>query len=83
MLTVIEKGTYKRIVCPTVGVTDPKTWENSKTGGVMMMFEWDFNFHWYDDGNDEVPIMSGGLLLMTKRYWSAGPPGPLVLGRNP
>lgn len=72
MLTVIEKGTYKRIVCPTVGVTDPKTWENSKTGGVKMMFEWDFNFHWYDDGNDEVPIMSGGLLLMTKKYWSEG-----------
>eukprot|EP00397_Hematodinium_sp_SG-2012_P011114 GEMP01011244.1.p1 GENE.GEMP01011244.1~~GEMP01011244.1.p1 ORF type:complete len:583 (+),score=103.47 GEMP01011244.1:124-1872(+) len=72
MLNVIEQGDYKRIVVPKVGTTDPKTWKNSKDGGAKMIFEWNFNFHWFDDGEDEVPIMSGGLLLMTKQWWNEG-----------
>merc|ERR1711915_284008 len=35
-----------------------------------MMFQWNFNFRWFDDGTDEIPIMPGGLLLISKRWWN-------------
>jgi len=41
-----------------------------EAGGSKMMFEWNFEFDWFDDDNDLVPVLSGGLLLMTKRWWN-------------
>lgn len=35
-----------------------------------MMFEWNFEFYWFEDNNDEVPIAVGGIQLMTKRWWT-------------
>ena len=34
-----------------------------------MMFKWNFSFDWFDDGNGDVPILSGGLLLVTRKWW--------------
>ena len=32
---------------------------------VKMMFDWKLHFKWFDDGNDLVPCMSGGLFGIT------------------
>eukprot|EP01068_Selenidium_serpulae_P017142 Selendium_serpulae@DN6354_c0_g1_i3.p1 len=62
---------YKRVVVPTIPMLDGDTWTvNRKAVGIKMMFEWDLAFHWFDDGNDWVPCMSGGLLAMSKDWWT-------------
>ncbi len=37
-----------------------------------MFLEWNFEFHWFTDNNDLVPIACGGLLLISKRWRSEG-----------
>ncbi|CAD7957971.1 unnamed protein product [Amoebophrya sp. A120] len=63
----------QRIVLPLVGdinATNLDKWAPIGTsGGAKMMFEWNFEFDWFDDGGDDVPIMSGGLLLMSRKWW--------------
>jgi len=66
------KGNYKRIVVPMVSDTDGATWRLKYNYGAKMMFAWDFSFDWFDDKGDEVPILSGGILLMSRRWWSEG-----------
>lgn len=65
----IQQGSYKRIVVPMVADVNGDTWKLKDNIGSKMMFTWNFEFDWFDDGTDEVPIMSGGLLLITKRWW--------------
>eukprot|EP00397_Hematodinium_sp_SG-2012_P013543 GEMP01013756.1.p1 GENE.GEMP01013756.1~~GEMP01013756.1.p1 ORF type:complete len:562 (-),score=70.71 GEMP01013756.1:1308-2993(-) len=69
LLHRIDQGTYKRIVVPSVIDVNGTDWSFTDAVGTKMMFTWNFAFDWFDDGTDEVPIMSGGLLLMTKRFW--------------
>uniref|UniRef100_A0A0G4I9Y1 Glycosyltransferase 2-like domain-containing protein n=1 Tax=Chromera velia CCMP2878 TaxID=1169474 RepID=A0A0G4I9Y1_9ALVE len=62
---------YKRVVVPLIPVLDGQTWEvNNNAVGIKMMFDWSLAFNWFDDGNDLVPCMSGGLLAMSKRWWT-------------
>jgi len=63
------KGNYRTIVCPRVADVNGDTWEMKTNIGSKMIFQWNFNFRWFDDGTDEIPIMSGGLLLISKRWW--------------
>ena len=58
---------YKRIVVPLVPDVNEATWEDTKAVGAKMMFDWTFYFDWFDDGLPEVPILSGGILLMSRR----------------
>lgn len=37
-----------------------------------MMFDWALQFNWFDDGNDDVPCLSGGLFAVTKKWWWEG-----------
>eukprot|EP00922_Rhytidocystis_sp_ex-Travisia-forbesii_P031027 GHVS01045756.1.p1 GENE.GHVS01045756.1~~GHVS01045756.1.p1 ORF type:complete len:667 (-),score=93.72 GHVS01045756.1:572-2572(-) len=61
---------YKRVVVPKIPVLDGQSWEvNRKAVGIKMMFDWDFAFHWFEDNNDWVPVMSGGLLAIGGRWW--------------
>lgn len=62
-------GNYKRIVVPTIPDVEAKDWSKKPNIGIKMMFEWNFHFDWFDDAGDEVPILSGGLLLITKAWW--------------
>ncbi|KAH8739304.1 membrane-associated protein with a family 1 glycosyltransferase domain and a ricin domain [Cryptosporidium ryanae] len=74
---------YKRIVCPIVQSISDKDWSDLGTAGAKMMIEWNFEFHWYDDGLKEVPIASGGILMITKRWWEESgkyDPGMLFWG---
>lgn len=61
---------YKRVVVPLIPILDGDTWEaNLNAVGVKMMFDWTLFFQWFDDGNDLVPCMSGGLFGITRRWW--------------
>ena len=76
---------YKRIVVPIVTtVKGDGSWQHlSLTGGTKMMFHWNFEFEWLYDDSDLVPVLSGGLLLISKRWWSEGggyDPGMLEWG---
>lgn len=62
---------YKRVVVPTIPMLDGESWKvNRHAVGIKMMFDWDLGFHWFDDGNDWVPCMSGGLLAISKDWWT-------------
>ncbi|KAH8584248.1 membrane-associated with a family 1 glycosyltransferase domain and a ricin domain with 3 transmembraned domains near C-terminus [Cryptosporidium sp. chipmunk genotype I] len=74
---------YKRIVCPIVQSISNIDWSDIGTAGAKMMIEWNFAFHWYDDGLPEIPIASGGILMITKRWWEESgkyDPGMLYWG---
>eukprot|EP01067_Filipodium_phascolosomae_P007243 Filipodium_phascolosomae@DN5747_c0_g1_i1.p1 len=61
---------YKRAVVPIIPTLDGETWmENKAQAGAKMMFSWDLSFQWFEDFNDLVPCMSGGLYAITKRWW--------------
>ncbi|KAF4752416.1 hypothetical protein FOZ63_031968, partial [Perkinsus olseni] len=71
MINMIANNGYKTIVTPIVTDVNGTTWEHrSMDGGSKMMFEWNFEFYWFEDNNDEVPIAVGGIQLMTKRWWT-------------
>ncbi|CUV06621.1 unnamed protein product [Cryptosporidium hominis] len=74
---------YKRVVCPIVQSISNIDWSDIGTAGAKMMIEWNFAFHWYDDGLPEIPIASGGILMITKRWWEESgkyDPGMLYWG---
>ncbi|KAJ1614726.1 membrane-associated protein [Cryptosporidium canis] len=74
---------YKRIVCPIVQSISNSDWSDIGTAGAKMMIEWNFAFHWYDDGLPEIPITSGGILMITKKWWEESgkyDPGMLFWG---
>ncbi|KAF4752128.1 hypothetical protein FOZ63_021512 [Perkinsus olseni] len=61
---------YKRVVVPVVPILNGDDWQvHDPSAGSKMMFDWGLGFNWFEDGNDLVPIMSGGLLGITKRWW--------------
>ena len=61
---------WKRVVVPVIPILNGDTWTvDSLAVGYKMMFDWSLGFNWFDDGDDFVPIMSGGLLAITRRYW--------------
>eukprot|EP00930_Biecheleria_cincta_P053893 TRINITY_DN396_c0_g1_i4.p1 TRINITY_DN396_c0_g1~~TRINITY_DN396_c0_g1_i4.p1 ORF type:complete len:511 (+),score=65.55 TRINITY_DN396_c0_g1_i4:22-1533(+) len=61
---------YKRVVVPLIPILDEKTWEPQLNAvGVKMMFDWSLFFNWFEDGNDLVPCMSGGLFAITRAWW--------------
>jgi len=61
---------YKRVVVPLIPTMDGNTWvPNDNAVGVKMMFDWTLFFQWFEDGNDLVPCMSGGLFGISRAWW--------------
>lgn len=61
---------YKRVVVPLIPILDGKTWvTNNNAVGVKMMFDWSLMFNWFEDFNDIVPCMSGGLFAISRQWW--------------
>lgn len=63
------KSNYKRIAAPVIQDIRPDTWEDAGTSGYKMMFDWTFEFSWYEDLTNEVPLSSGGILALTRKWW--------------
>jgi len=61
---------YRRVVVPVIPMLDGETWKVDETRmGIKMMFDWGLKFRWFEDGNDVVPVMSGGLLAISRRWF--------------
>lgn len=56
------------LACPVIQDIRKDTWEDAGTSGAKMMFEWNFEFGWYDDLTDEVPISAGGIIALTRKW---------------
>ncbi|KAJ1610269.1 signal peptide-containing protein, partial [Cryptosporidium canis] len=59
----------RAIVCPMIEDIDRYTWRDLGTFGLKMMFDWTFEFNWYEDFTDIIPIASGGLYAITRDWW--------------
>mmetsp|Transcript_23185 Transcript_23185/g.64801 ORF Transcript_23185/g.64801 Transcript_23185/m.64801 type:complete len:534 (+) Transcript_23185:294-1895(+) len=61
---------YKRVVVPLIPILNGETWvTNFNAVGVKMMFDWSLMFNWFEDRNNLVPCMSGGLFGITRQWW--------------
>eukprot|EP00388_Colpodella_angusta_P023168 GDKJ01059171.1.p1 GENE.GDKJ01059171.1~~GDKJ01059171.1.p1 ORF type:complete len:752 (-),score=131.54 GDKJ01059171.1:87-2342(-) len=59
----------RSIAAPLIPKLDPNTWIIDRSAvGYKMMFDWSLEFHWFDDGRDEIPCLSGGLYAI-ERDW--------------
>lgn len=63
------KTNYRRVACPVIYDVKEHNWEDVGTHGSKMMFEWTFEFGWFEDLEEEIPVMSGGIMAMTKEWW--------------
>ena len=65
-------GNYKRVVVPMITALDVRTWsELPRNGGGLAKcyLTWDADFKWFDSKDQYVPVMSGGLLSISRRWW--------------
>ena len=64
-------GNYKRIVVPSITDLDADRWDEiGRPNGIAKCYlSLDVDFRWFDSEDDFVPIMSGGLLAMSRRWW--------------
>jgi len=64
-------GDHKTVVVPTITALDHKTWTEIKNGPMSkacyMMFNADFT--WLNHPGRDVPLMSGGLVSISRRWW--------------
>ena len=62
---------YRRVVVPSITDLDADKWEEiGRPNGVAKCYlSWDVDFRWFDSDDDYVPIMSGGLLAMSRDWW--------------
>ena len=67
------KPNYKRVVVPSITDLDIHAWEEKPRAGgglAKCYLTWDADFKWFDSNDEFVPVMSGGLLAISKRWWT-------------
>jgi len=72
LLAPIEAD-YRVATVPTVTRLDAATWQpvgSATRGGAKCYLTFDTDFKWTFDATDDVPIMSGGLLAISRRWWN-------------
>ena len=82
MLARSLAGSERDIIVPEVIDVEGSTFNfKSIDGGKKMMFEWTFEFAWFDNDvkDDRVPVSSGGILLMTRNEFMNGKYDPGML----
>jgi polypeptide N-acetylgalactosaminyltransferase len=75
MLARSLSGSPRDIIVPEVITVEGDSFNfKSMNGGIKMMFEWNFEFSWFDNNktDDDVPVSSGGILLMTRKEFLNG-----------
>ncbi|CAE8618761.1 unnamed protein product, partial [Polarella glacialis] len=63
---------YRRIIVPIITDLDIDTWTQrgrGSDGSAKCYSTFDADFKWYTSDNDFVPVLSGGLLAISKRWW--------------
>eukprot|EP00927_Polykrikos_kofoidii_P036265 TRINITY_DN30617_c0_g1_i1.p1 TRINITY_DN30617_c0_g1~~TRINITY_DN30617_c0_g1_i1.p1 ORF type:complete len:613 (-),score=123.14 TRINITY_DN30617_c0_g1_i1:221-2059(-) len=63
---------YRRIVVPVITDLDINTWrqKSGKHGQGKCYLTWDADFKWFESEDPYVPILSGGLLGISRRWWN-------------
>mmetsp|Transcript_15421 Transcript_15421/g.26451 ORF Transcript_15421/g.26451 Transcript_15421/m.26451 type:complete len:642 (+) Transcript_15421:161-2086(+) len=63
---------YKRIVVPMITDLDVGTWmqKSANRGQAKCYLTWDADFKWFDSSDHYVPVLSGGLLGISRRWWN-------------
>jgi len=63
---------YRRIVVPIITDLDVSTWtQRGYSGGQAKCYlTWDADFKWFDSNDIYVPVISGGLLGISRRWWN-------------
>eukprot|EP00448_Togula_jolla_P022717 CAMPEP_0170576806 /NCGR_PEP_ID=MMETSP0224-20130122/4587_1 /TAXON_ID=285029 /ORGANISM="Togula jolla, Strain CCCM 725" /LENGTH=609 /DNA_ID=CAMNT_0010899669 /DNA_START=1 /DNA_END=1831 /DNA_ORIENTATION=- len=61
---------YRRMVVPVITALDVDTWTQISDGGTAKCYlTWDADFKWLDSFDNYIPVISGGLLAMSNRWW--------------
>ncbi|CAE7038222.1 GALNT2 [Symbiodinium sp. CCMP2592] len=72
---------WRRVAVPLMTNLDPDTWQELQPhkGGQKMCLTWAADAFWCDGWpGDEVPLLSGGLMALTRRWWRlSGGLGPV------
>lgn len=63
---------YRRIVVPVITDLDVTHWRQrgGNRGQAKCYLTWDADFKWFDSNDPYVPVLSGGLLGISKRWWN-------------
>jgi len=66
-----RSGDHRTVVVPTISSLDPDTWQENKGGPVSKAcyLLWNADFTWLGNSGRDVPLMSGGLLALSRRWW--------------
>ncbi|CAJ1353188.1 unnamed protein product [Effrenium voratum] len=61
----------RRLVVPMIGDLDMDKWDEKVHGALTAKCYINFNadFWWYDDESDFIPVISGGLVATTRKWW--------------
>eukprot|EP00439_Symbiodinium_sp_Y106_P076391 s2490_g15.t1 len=63
-------GDHRTLVVPTITALDPDTWEeNAASSSQACYMTWNADFTWLQSPGRDVPVMSGGLLAISKLWW--------------
>lgn len=64
-------GDHRTVVVPTITSLNPDTWEEIPNGpaGKSCYILWNADFTWLPRPGRDVPLMSGGLLAISRRWW--------------
>uniref|UniRef100_A0A7S4SFD9 Polypeptide N-acetylgalactosaminyltransferase n=1 Tax=Alexandrium monilatum TaxID=311494 RepID=A0A7S4SFD9_9DINO len=62
---------YRRMVVPRITALDVDAWAQVGSGGGLARcyLTWDADFKWASSDNMYIPVISGGLLGMSNRWW--------------
>ncbi|CAD7970285.1 unnamed protein product [Amoebophrya sp. A120] len=62
---------FKRIIVPMITDLDIDTWTERlrNNGQAKCYLTFDADFKWFNSADDDVPVLSGGLLGMSRRWW--------------
>merc|ERR1719203_1754768 len=62
---------YRRMVVPHITSLNVDTWTQIGAGGGLAKcyLTWDADFKWLDSDDPYIPVISGGLLGMSRRWW--------------
>jgi len=61
----------RRLVVPTITDLDLDTWDekHGSASNSKCYISWDAEFMWFEDASDFIPVVSGGLVTLSRDWW--------------